>query len=271
MRLLFTFFLFLPFFLRANGQPATITVDGKKFDDNLIQSIKQLQPDFGLGGDSANIIANIQKSYTTRKYIADLARTKGIDTITELSIKLSVAKQVLEERMIAEYYSDLVSKNMKFSDTEARKYYEEDIDRYTTPGTCDLIYIETSDTSKNTMTELRKTAIENAALPKQDRMSLKKYNDIYLMKNYLMYSNNKEYPFTNQIFSAKPKSWVGPLFSKDINRYVYFLIIEKQEPKITPYEEVKDVYIQNLKMIKYTELYQQWSIDALKKYPIKIN
>ena len=252
------------------SQGLLVTVDEKEMDDNLIQSIKQLQPDFGLLGDSTLVVSKVLKFYTYRKYLTQLAREQSLDTLTELSTKLAVAKKTLEERMIAEYYGEYITNKIAVSEAEAKQYYETDKLHYSTPGKCDVIYIETSDTSKKLITELKKIGEENAILPAEQRMNLKKYNDIYLIKNYQIYSNTEHYPFLKELFSAKPKAWIGPFFYKDISRYVYFLIIKKEMETFTPYESVKDMCIQNLRSIKYSLLVEQLNAEALKKYPIRV-
>jgi hypothetical protein len=271
--MLFRLILFLGvlFWFPSFSQTTSITVGGNKMDDNLIQAIKQLQPDFGLNGDSDDVVAKVLKAYSLKKYLADLAHQNGIDTLPELKEKLTVSKQILEEKLIAEYYSAYALNTIPVSNDEIKQYYTSESEQFSIPGNCNVIYAETSDTSKATVSELKKIATENALLPIAERMNLKKYNDVYLIKNYLIHSNNKGYPFLKEIFAAKLKSRIGPFFSKESNRYVYFLIIERQEPTYMPFESVKAMCIQNLQTKKYNQLYQKWNEDALEKYPIKIN
>ncbi len=267
MALLVTISLFNSGFSQG---PTIVTVNNKKVDDNTLQAIKLLQPDFGLGGDSLAVVNNILKFYTYRKYLTEIAHDSSTVPLAGLSEKIEIAKKVLEEKMTAEFYADYVMANIAVTDAEAKTYYENEKGRYATPGMCDVVYLETADTGKQNIIDLKQKGMAIANLPLQERQSLKNYTDDYLIKSYQLFSNTQNYPYIPALFAAKIQSWIGPFRDKDTNRYVYFFIINRTEVDYPSFQSIKESCIQNIRASKFTLQVQQWNEEALKKYPIDV-
>ena len=251
----------------AQAQVGTITVGKQTLDNNTVRAIQTVQPGFGLYGDSATVATNVLKFYTQNKYLAQNASAQKLDTAKALHDRIALAQEVLKERILAEEYESVMLTTIAVSESEALQYYNKHLSQYTTPGYRNSFFVQTADSSASVMKEIRAVVDKQSKGSKAD---IKIANDTYYITFSNFYTDNKHFPYLNQILSAKQNTWVGPLTLPGTNGFLYYYVMDGVPEKVTPFEQVKDNCMQAARNEKVAQLQKEWETKAQQQYPVTI-
>lgn len=255
--------------ITAIAQVSTVYVNEKKLDNDAVQAIQTIQPGFSLYGDSAAIAANTLKFYTLNKYLAEKVSAVNIDTSKVLLEKIALAKQVLEQKILAEEYISRQLSTINATTQEGEAYYKAHLEQFSISGNRNFFVAQTSDTSAKTLKEIKQFVAEKKA--SRNKGDTKVVNDTYFITYSNYYSNNKQAPLYNEITLAKQDTWIGPYSLSGTNGFFYYYIMDGTPETHTPYEQVKDICLQNVRNQKVAALQYEWSLQAQKMYAVKVS
>lgn len=251
----------------VQAQVGTITVGKQTLDNNTVRAIQMVHPGFSLYGDSVGVATNVLKFYTENKYLAQQATVLKLDTTKLLQDRIALAQEVLKESILAEEYEKLMLNTVAVNENQAREYYNEKISQFTTPGYRNTFFVQTSDTSTAIIKEI-KTAVDTRT--KSNSADTKIANDTYYITFSNFYTDNKHFPYLNQILNAKQNTWVGPLTLPGTNGFLYYYVMDGVPEKVTPFEQVKDTCMQAARNKKVAMLQKEWETKAQQQYPVTI-
>lgn len=255
--------------LAVFGQAAPkVVVAGKTLDNNAVKAIQAVQPGFSLYGDSASIAAGVLKYYTFNKFLAAKAKKEGLDTTKQMREQITFAKQALEEKFLADAYSERLLGNIAVSDQEGMAYYKQNLQQFSIPGRRDFFFVQVNDTSAKTLAEVKKFVAEKKADPGKGETKVSNERYYVTFSNY--HTNNKDVPYYAEVMAAKMHTWIGPFKGHGTPGHLYYYVLDGVEETFTPYETVKEVCLQNVRSYKVNALMEQWNTEAQKMYPVKV-
>lgn len=255
----------------AFGQVNKVEISGETLDENTIAGLRQLNPYFNITGDSATVTGIVSKYYALNTYLADLARKEKLDKDSAIAAKLATYKLLLENKLLAEEYENQQARNISLTTAEIKSYYESvKKTQFVNAGNCSFFQVQTKDTSKATIAQIKKIITLKLNLAEQERQSMKVYNDTLLINYTTITTANTDYFVYQQVFAAEINKLSGPFRLPNNNDWIYVFVTQKTEITFIPFEKVEDLCRSQLLSVKQKELKERWLIGALKEYPVKV-
>ncbi len=207
-------------------------------------------------------VKRMLKNYITWKILYFEALKQKLDLSPEFMEK----KKRTIEKLLAQYFIETTSKNIKVSENEIKKYYLTHREEFKIPSRWDLrrIEVKTEKEAKELLNKLKKgedfeTLARNYSVAPDAKNG-------GLMKNFTERSMPRE--FVKFLKTMKEDEIRGPIKLKNGN-FAIIKLIKAKPGEYKPLEEVKKQIEQKIRRKKSAQFWEEWRNKKLKEYDVK--
>lgn len=254
----------------AAQQVAIGNIGKQTIDNNFLKNIQAVWPEFTFVHDTTALKVIFEKIYSLNHTIADNAK-KQLPANDTIFAQVEQAKQLLEIKMLGEYYLQKQIDAITVSEAEAREYYNKNKMQYTALPSAAYFQIYLADTGKQTMATVKKMIDDRKGLKEQALQGSGEKSET-LSISYESFMLTAENKYLKEIFAtAQVGKFTQPFYSKDNNSFVLYYLLEYSPERIRAFEEVKTDCTGDVKNIKQQLLRTKYYQQASQNYPIKLN
>lgn len=249
-------------------QTAIGTIGNRTIDNTFLKSIQTVWPEFTFVYDTATLKTVLAKLYSINHSTADAAN-KNLPKTDSIFAQIEQAKQLLEIKMLGEYYLQKEVSAVTVSETEVVKYYNENKQRFAQPAEASFFQIMLSDTNKQTVANIKKAIEERKNLKGEALQASGVKNDEYSI-SYESYVITPDMKLTGKIISEASIGKLTSATGSKGNFRMYYVLSHKPE-RIKSFEEAKADCTSELLNIKRQQVMDRFIAEAAKAYAIKLN
>ncbi len=205
-------------------------------DQNFIDVMQILNPEFGYTPDSAAFAQRLFKAYSLIEANAEKARIKKLNENSEVKKNIELIRQLAEDR----YLSFLLGKGTDIiygaTDEEALAYYNVHSALYTIPGTYSYFVATISDTVSHPIADVKKQLKQYASFV-TDEFKAGDGNSLQIsfQKDKKLTPDFSEF----EMMSKLRENDFAEIVTKE-NTKVLYLLIKKTASQIDPFQSVKE-------------------------------
>lgn len=246
------------------------TIGNQPIDNNFLKNIQTVWPQFTFVHDTAALKAVLTKLYSVNRSTTDAAH-KNLPKTDSIFAQIEQAKQLLEIKILSEYYLQKQIDAVTVSEAEVVKYYNENKQRFTQPAEASFFQIMLNDTSKQSISEIKKLIDERKDLKGEALQASGTKNNEYSI-SYESYVFTKEFRLLQQIVAATQPGKLSPVVSeKGSGSFRMYYTLSYKPERIKTLEEAKDECKADLINTKRQQIIDTFYADATINYPVKLN
>ncbi|RAX52709.1 peptidylprolyl isomerase [Helicobacter sp. 16-1353] len=245
------------------------TVDGEDITDKDMLFLRQAMPNVDFDTLPKEMKDKAVEQAIERKLLTKEAKKEKLENTKEYKEALEDFKDTL----LLELWMRKQIDNIKISDIEIRKFYNENKDKFIVPETASArhILVETQKEAQDIINELNKVKPSDAE-KKFIELAKSKSKDPSAANGGELPAFTKEQmvpSFSNAAFALKPNTYTKTPVKTDFGYHVIFL--ESKKPQgVSSYDEIKPRIEQELQLMKFREVVSQKAQDLRKKAKVVV-